>query len=352
MKQVEIGSKKLLQKLQLTLAKDSRKREKPVLKQGARIIVVRLNRVGDALVTTPLLQVLKESLDAHITVLADKRNHFVFDTSPFVDEVMVYDKSLGGQKKTARLLNEGHYDAVIDAHVDTSFTVSRIIAKSKIPVKICLEKETEKFYTTVVPLKDPRTTHIVDRLLGIPEYFGLSFDPEQINLSYPLEETIVQKAKAFIQKRYPNKKLLIAINISAGSSARFWGVENFKALISLIKEMGADYILLGISHDIRNAMMIEPDMSKVALPDFDLLTAYIAEADILFTPDTSAVHLASISRTPVFGLYVHYNTTDIPWFPYRSDFDHVLTRAPGLTEISFESVKEPFTKFIKKYMPV
>ena len=119
MKQVEIGSKKLLQKFQLFLAKDARKDEKPALKQGARILVVRLNRVGDALVTTPLLQVLKESLDAHITVLADKKNHFIFDNSLFTDEVLIYDKSLGGQKKTARLLNEGNYDAVIDAHVDT-----------------------------------------------------------------------------------------------------------------------------------------------------------------------------------------------------------------------------------------
>ena len=48
--------------------------------------------------------------------------------------------------------------------------------------------------------------------------------------------------------------------------------------------------------------------------------------DFLITPDTSVVHIASIKKIPIFGLYVKYNTDDMIWSAYNCDFEAVVTR--------------------------
>ena len=46
---------------------------------GSKILFIRLNRIGDALITTPLLHVIKKNLNAKIYVLADKKNYVAFN---------------------------------------------------------------------------------------------------------------------------------------------------------------------------------------------------------------------------------------------------------------------------------
>ena len=69
---------------------------------------------------------------------------------------------------------------------------------------------------------------------------------------------------------------------------------------------------------------------------------------MLFTPDTSIVHIASAFCKPVFGIYVKYNTKDKIWSPYKSSFDCIITQNPTLENVRFESVIERFIPFLKK----
>ena len=71
---------------------------------------------------------------------------------------------------------------------------------------------------------------------------------------------------------------------------------------------------------------------------------------MLFSPDTATIHLASIHKKPVFGIYVQYNTDDMVWSPYRSDFDCVITKEPTLENVKFEDVILKFEPFLQKYL--
>ncbi len=72
--------------------------------------------------------------------------------------------------------------------------------------------------------------------------------------------------------------------------------------------------------------------------------------NLLVTPDTAAVHLASAFYIPVFGIYVQYATEEMIWSPYRSDFEYVLTREPNLKNVTFEEVASELGSFLKKYI--
>jgi len=86
--------------------------------------------------------------------------------------------------------------------------------------------------------------------------------------------------------------------------------------------------------------------------EFDTFAAGISKLNFLFTPDTSVVHIASIYKIPVFGLYVKYNTQDMIWSPYNTEFDCIVTEEPTLKNISFEEVINKFIPFLERNINV
>ncbi|MCK7524365.1 MAG: hypothetical protein MZV64_45405 [Ignavibacteriales bacterium] len=91
----------------------------------------RLNRLGDALVTTPLLHEIKNQLKCKVYVLADRKNHFIFKNNLSIDEVFIFEKGLDGFKNFNNIINQKSIDAVIDIHDDVSTTVSLLVAIGK-----------------------------------------------------------------------------------------------------------------------------------------------------------------------------------------------------------------------------
>jgi ADP-heptose:LPS heptosyltransferase len=94
-----------------------------------------------------------------------------------------------------------------------------------------------------------------------------------------------------------------------------------------------------------------PKAADRASPDFDEFCAAISKLDFLFTPDTSAVHIASAFNIPVFGLYVKYNTNDMIWSPYKSKFECIITTEPNLNTVSFEDTIAKFKPFFESVLP-
>ena len=82
--------------------------------------------------------------------------------------------------------------------------------------------------------------------------------------------------------------------------------------------------------------------------DFSDIAAAILELNMLFAPDTSVIHIASIRKIPVFGVYVKYNTRDMIWSPYNTEFGCVITEDPTLKNVTFEEVKMKFIPFLEQ----
>lgn len=97
-------------------------------------------------------------------------------------------------------------------------------------------------------------------------------------------------------------------------------------------------------------LLFEKKFIYPATKNFDKFAAGILELDMLFSPDTSAIHIASIKKIPVFGLYVKYKTNDMIWSPYNTDFECVISEETNLNNVTFEEVKKKFIPFLEKYL--
>lgn len=349
MKKIEIYFRKLLLKLLLLVKSPVRSEDVPVFTRGSRILFIRLNRIGDALVSTPLLREIKEYFKCHITVLASKSNYFVFNDPMIADEIFVHNKRLQKTSALLRLINSYKFDAIVDLHDDVSTTVSYLMAFSNSKYKFGFSKSTEKLYTHTVTRPDASENHVIERVMAITKLFNFTPDTKEYNIYYQPRPESEQIAASFISKHFSEKKFLVGINISAGSEARAWEVKNYRQLLERFSLYDVNIIILCTPDDVNSAMNISNGKYPIFYrPDFNEFAAMIKELDFLFTPDTSVVHLASAYRKPVFGLYVKYNTSDLIWSPYKSEFECVITEEPDLKNVDYGQVQEKFFPFFEK----
>jgi ADP-heptose:LPS heptosyltransferase len=132
---------------------------------------------------------------------------------------------------------------------------------------------------------------------------------------------------------------LIGINISAGSKARFWGIENYRRLIKFLSGYNVNILVLSSPRDANDAVEIAAEnYVNFFSTDFGEFAAIISRLNFLFTPDTAVVHLASAFEIPMFGIYVKYNTTDMIWSPYKMKYESIITTNYNLEEITIEQV--------------
>jgi ADP-heptose:LPS heptosyltransferase len=350
MKKIELLIKKILLKL-LLFFKSGKMREPASFNSDSKILFIRLNRIGDALIVTPLLKLIKDKLQCRIHILADKKNYFVFANNPSVDNIIVFNKGLHGFLEILKLIRANNYDAIVDLHDDISNTVTFLLAFSSAKNIFGLKKANHKVYTKTIDRLESSQTHVVDRNLELAKLFNIEPVKEKINIQYHPKEEAVKKIKTVLDKINPGKKFLVGINISAGDEARFWGIERFRELINFLNNYNLIYILLTTVEDKDSGLKIVSDPEKIFYTiSFDEFAAMISELNLLFTPDTSTVHLGSAFKIPVFGLYVKYRTKDMIWSPYGSDFDYILTTEPTLDNLSYEQVIKKFQPFLEKHL--
>jgi len=348
MKKIEIYLRKFLLNVLLLFRHSSKPVPVDYQNPNTNILFIRLNRIGDALVATPLIHEIRKAVKSKLFLLADKKNHFVFENNNDIDKVVVFEKGLKGIFKVLRFIKDNNINTVVDLHDDVSTTVTFLIALSNAPNKFGLEKANERIYTETVPRLNSENNHVIVRLLEICRLFNIRYNKDSVNVKYLINEDSERYAFNFLQINKITNSFLVGINISAGSKARFWGVSNYKRLLTLLSSFNVNYLILAAPDDLELANEISEDSTHIySSKDYNEYAAMISKLNLLFTPDTAAVHLASAFRIPVFGIYVKYNTKDMLWAPYCSKFDYVVTEEPNLDNVSYESVIERFEPFLR-----
>ncbi len=345
---VEHFFKNLLLDTYLSIKAAKRTTDTIALSPADTVVFIRLHKIGDALVAIPSIKAVKDKFGCRIVVVAEKRNHFIFRTYPFIDEVVVYQKGLMGVPNAAAAVNRFAPKLLIDLHEKISTTSSLLVGQIKAPLKISIRSRNEKLFTHTIPMPDPSRFHPADRTAATLQPLGI-YPDESWNILFAPSAEASQTAEHFMRSNYPAGTRVVGVNISAGSEARFWGVENFKQLVQLLNERGLPYILITAPDDLERARQIAPEPLIACFRDFSVFAAVISNVDLLFTPDTSAVHLASVWKVPVFGLYNKEQPGFINWYPYRSRYDWII--ADAVAAIPFALVREKFSQFLDQVMP-
>src|SRR3970040_2014047 len=183
-KSIEVGYRRaLLRILQMSVRSHA-----SVVKtdyDNCKFLFVRQDRIGDVLVSTPLLLSLKKHYPrAVVDVLLSSNNHFVLNNEPAVRKRWVYDKRFLSSLRTLRAIRAERYDFVVDLMDNPSATSTVILLLAGGKWNVGLEKDNQYAYDIVVPMLSRKETHIVDRLGPLFNSFCLDNTKENLQIQY------------------------------------------------------------------------------------------------------------------------------------------------------------------------
>ncbi len=305
-----------------------------------KILLLRQDRIGDLLVTTPFLRNLHNAFpETQISILLSERNAVAKSCiKPYCSEIFVLNKSPLKFFKLIKQLRKENFELVIDLLDNSSVTSSILVRSLKTKFSLGFEKENKNIYTHIVTLPDKSKVHIVERIANLLIPFGLNPSNYDWSLEYPLKK---------ISSLPPKSMVRLGINISGSSRQKFWGVQNFIALINKIKTNFTLEILIFSTKDyLAEIRQIQSETNTSIAnftKDFDEFASLVASCDLLITPDTSVVHLASCFKIPVI-VFFHFidEKFGMPWLPYKTNFSYLISSKNYYSDIEPNKVFDEF----------
>ncbi|MEI8350246.1 MAG: lipopolysaccharide heptosyltransferase II [Candidatus Omnitrophota bacterium] len=276
-----------------------------------RILVVNINWIGDAIITTPAFRALKEKFpSAYVAVMAPERVRGVFANNPYIDEIIIFDektsqRSLLAKLRFVKLLKAKKFDTAFLIH--RSFTRALICWLAGIKRRIGYRRLKTIGVINAAITPPAGNLHRQDYYLCLFEEMGIIINDKLPKL-YTTEKQ-KEKYRWLIEEARKKYSYLIGINPSGNWHLKRWPAAYIAKLADrLTKETKCAIILVGASRDcscaeeIANLMQEKPYnlCGKTDLPE---LAALIEEMDIFISADSGPAHLAAATGVHTLALF-------------------------------------------------
>lgn len=285
----------------------------PPLPAPRRILVVRLDRLGDVVLSTPLLQALRQHLPhAFIAMMVRPACREVVEAHPALNEVIVYEKegahqSLRGTVRFARRLRRYEFDTALVLH--PSNRSHWIPWLARIPVRIGYDRKSAWLLThRVVHRKQEGAKHEAVYTLELLEPFGIP--PVVPRPVVPVSPAAAERVEVLLgASSVGASDRLVAVHPSASCISKRWMPERFAEVADrLVAEQGVRICLVAGEGDAAHAHQVAQRMRQ---PVVDLagglsvgeLAALLRRCRCLLSNDSGPVHIAAAVGTPVVDLF-------------------------------------------------
>jgi heptosyltransferase II len=285
-----------------------------------KILVIQTAFIGDAILTLPMIQKLKEIFtNSVIDVVAIDSTKEIFESSTAVNEVILFDKrgrDKGGRglRKMGKVLKEKGYTRVYSPH--RSFRTALLVLFSGIKNSTGFSNSSLKFiYKNII--KYSRSAHEVERNLALIGYKGDWRVLPEINFSTKTKEDV--------------EKILgrdfLASNIAVIAPGSVWETKKYpveyyiEIATELLKE-GYKVIVSGSKNEGELCKFIENKFpgkeikstaGLLSLTDFYYL---LTRAKILISNDSAPAHLGVAADIPVLTIFCS-TIPDFGFYPYN-----------------------------------
>ena len=294
-----------------------------------RILIVRTDRLGDVVLTTPSIKALRDHFPrAHITVLIAPGTRPLVEGNPHVDAVIVDDRKkdhrgLMGFFRLIRSIRHRHFDLAIVFHTKRRTNLLCFLAG----IRHRLGYRNDKFgFLLNHSVKDERvkgTRHEAQYCLDLLKPLGIECEHLETFISIGVEAS--DWAGQLFQKE-GLRSPIATVHAGASDPSKQWPPEYFVEVIEHLAERhGCRIVLIGTA-DQRG--VVSEIQKKTGLPFLDMtgrtsvtqLAALLQRCDILVSNDSGPVHLADAVQTPVVSIFTRNQPGINPerWRPLSS----------------------------------
>ncbi len=274
-----------------------------------RILLVRTDRIGDVVVTTPVFRAVKEQFPAaHLAILVDKALRDLVEGHPDLDEVILYDKkgsekSLLGAFRFARTLKQKKFDAAIHFHPRARAYWTSFLAG--IPVRIGYKRKNHWLLThSIKDNKGEGRKHEAEYVFDLLALLGIK-RPQKLIASIPLQE----KSQESAERRLSGIGRFFAVHPSASSPSKIWPASYFAEVADfLAQKFQLTPVLIGGASDSKQGKTV---FSLIKSKSINLcgqlslgeLAWVLKKSELVISNDSGPAHIASAVGAPVISIF-------------------------------------------------
>ncbi len=296
------------------------------LPADGRILAVRLDGMGDALMTGPALRALKGLVPkGSVTALVSPMAADCARRIPGVDQVLIHEApwmkiaaaAPAADRALIDRLGAQAFDAAVifTVYSQSPLPAALVCYLAGIPRRLAHCRENPyHLLTDWVAETEPHhgIRHEVRRQLDLVATIGAAASDESLALTVP------EPALAWAAQWRPSRGPLVVIHPGAQAPSRRYPAESYATVVRLLEqELGAHCLITG--RESERALLAEVKSGAVSGArilcegSFDQLAAVIRMADIMITNNTGPAHMAAALGTPVVVLYALTNPQHEPW---------------------------------------
>ncbi len=301
---------------------------------ATNVLAVRLDTIGDVLMTTPAIRALKEARPGRrVTLLTSHSGAAVAALVPEIDDVMVYDApwlkatppraDSSRDHEMAELLRARALDSAI---IFTTFSQSPLPAAllcylADIPLRLAHCRENPyQLLTTRVAEREPELgiRHEVERQLDLVAAVGCCASDRRLSVRVPPDDRA--RVRTLLGSVGVDRdESWFVVHPGATAASRRYPPELFaEAIRQVVAQTGASVLITGDASEVELATRVSASVNgraRVLAGALSLgeLAALIAEAPVLLTNNTGPAHIAAAVGTAVVDLYALTNPQHTPW---------------------------------------
>ena len=294
---------------------------------ASNIVILHESAAGDFLSMTPMIREIRRAYpNAHITLIVDKRAESLAECCPYVNEIFVKSfvlvggarlqsavddidniiKKLRFHLEVAKKCLARRYDICFAPTYGSRPSLPALAYMTGSARRISHNKGMWSPLLTDIVDQRGVGTHAADKSLSCIEYLtGGSIKNRQ------LEAWFDQSDLDAVKTLMPSTKKIFAIGVGGLARKNHSPPKSYAALINLIAQSDNDagFILLGDANDSAEAKIVLENVDATRVIDltgkttFRRTAAAISLCAVCISNDTSTVHLAAATKTPVLAIH-------------------------------------------------
>jgi len=310
-----------------------------------RVLCVRLDNMGDVLMSSPAMQAVKNTFGCSVTLLTSSMGAPVASHLTCVDEVIIYDapwvkSELAFEKNFSAVttkLRSLQFDAAIifTVYSQNPLPAALLIYEAGIPLRLGYCRENPyQLLTNWLPDQEPYSfiRHQVDRDLALVHSIGVTNTDPRIRIksnSHFFSGVVEKLARTGFSVERP----WIILHPGVSDKKRQYPIALWKTLARRLSfELGLQLLITGGKEDVKLSEEIagcvgNDAWSLAGVVNLEEFISLIEKCSLVISVNTSTIHIASAFDTPMIVLYALTNPQHTPWrgrgflFPVPIDDD-------------------------------
>lgn len=295
------------------LAQGSRLQAPGTRSDFKRILLVRTDRIGDVLLSTPVIKALRDHYPhAYIAMMVAPYAKEVVEGNPWLDEVIIYDKDAKHKSwrrtlKFSRNLAKKRFDLVIALHPTNRAHMVTFLAG--IPKRLGYDRKLAALLTDkIAHSKQLGEKHELEYNLDFLRHLGIEAQDKRTHI--PLKPESEKWAVELLEKEnITAKDKLLGIHPGASCPSKIWPVERLAQVADkLAEKYGFKVIILAGPKDLAKAevtqkQMRHPVLNLAGKTSVSQMASILKRCALFISNDSGPVHIAGAVGTPVISIF-------------------------------------------------